>query len=51
MLSGRTPSNKMVHAPLPEGVSAELFQGRIVDVDIDHAQTWFLSGQLAGTDG
>jgi tRNA-2-methylthio-N6-dimethylallyladenosine synthase len=50
MLSGRTPTNKMVHAPLPEGVSAEQFEGRIVDVDIDHAQTWFLSGQLAGTD-
>jgi tRNA-2-methylthio-N6-dimethylallyladenosine synthase len=50
MLSGRTRTNKMVHAPLPEGHSAEEYAGRIVDVTIDHAQTWFLSGQLAGTD-
>ena len=50
MLSGRTATNKMVHAPLPEGRSADEFTGRIVDVTIDHAQTWFLSGQLAGTD-
>jgi tRNA-2-methylthio-N6-dimethylallyladenosine synthase len=50
MLSGRTPTNKMVHAPLPEGCSAGGFEGRIVNVDVNAAQTWFLSGLLAGTD-
>ncbi|HEY5541366.1 MAG TPA: tRNA (N6-isopentenyl adenosine(37)-C2)-methylthiotransferase MiaB [Coriobacteriia bacterium] len=50
MLAGRTRTNKMVHAPLPEGHVADEYAGRIVDVVIDHAQTWFLSGQLAGTD-
>jgi tRNA-2-methylthio-N6-dimethylallyladenosine synthase len=50
MLSGRTPTNKMVHAPMPSGHSATEYEGRIVDVVIDHAQTWFLAGQLEGTD-
>jgi tRNA-2-methylthio-N6-dimethylallyladenosine synthase len=50
MLSGRTTANKMVHAPLPAGHTAEQYAGRIVDIVIDHAQTWFLSGQLAGTE-
>jgi tRNA-2-methylthio-N6-dimethylallyladenosine synthase len=50
MLSGRTPTNKMVHAPLPSGRSASEYEGRIVDVVIDQAQTWFLAGQLEGTD-
>ena len=49
MLAGRTPTNKMVHAPVPEGRSASQFAGRIVDVEIDEAQTWFLVGHLAGT--
>jgi tRNA-2-methylthio-N6-dimethylallyladenosine synthase len=49
MLSGRTPSNKVVHAPLPEGCSAGEFEGRIVDITIDHAQTWFLAGEVTGT--
>jgi tRNA-2-methylthio-N6-dimethylallyladenosine synthase len=50
MLSGRTVTNKMVHAPVPDRRTADEYAGRIVDVVIDHAQTWFLSGQLAGTD-
>ena len=49
MLAGRAPSNKMVHVRVPEGHSAEEFAGRILDVEIDEAQTWFLSGRLAGT--
>jgi tRNA-2-methylthio-N6-dimethylallyladenosine synthase len=50
MLSGRTPTNKVVHAPVPAGRLAAEFEGRIVAVEIDHAQTWFLAGQVAGTD-
>ncbi len=49
MLSGRTPTNKVVHAPLPPGTCASDFEGRIVDVDIEEAQTWFLAGRLSGT--
>ena len=49
MLSGRTPTNKMVHAPLPAGRDTAEFEGRIADVTIDTAQTWFLAGVLAGT--
>ena len=49
MLAGRAPNNKMVHAPVPAGHSADEFTGRIVDVVIDEAQTWFLFGRLAGT--
>jgi tRNA-2-methylthio-N6-dimethylallyladenosine synthase len=49
MLAGRAPNNKMVHAPVPTGHTAEEFFGRIVDVEVDDAQTWFLAGHLAGT--
>ena len=48
MLAGRTPSNKMVHVRVPEGHTAEDYAGRVLDVDITEAQTWFLSGRLAG---
>ena len=50
MLSGRTPTNKVVHAPLPVGGRTEDFEGRVMDVAIEHAQTWCLIGRLAGTD-
>ena len=48
-LMGRTPTNRVVHAPVPEDVSAEDLAGRIVPVVIDEAQTWFLSGTLSDT--
>jgi tRNA-2-methylthio-N6-dimethylallyladenosine synthase len=48
MLAGRAPSNKMVHVPLPEGHAVSDYAGRIVDVDIVEAQTWFLIGRLSG---
>jgi len=50
MLAGRAPSNRMVHVPLPDGEIAEDYQAKILDVVIDAAQTWFLTGHLAGTD-
>ncbi len=49
VLSGRTPGNKVVHVVLPQGSDAKDYAGRIVDVKIDAAQTWFLSGSLLGT--
>ncbi len=45
MLSGRTASNKVVHAPLPPGTSVESLAGRFADVTIEEAQTWFLLGR------
>jgi tRNA-2-methylthio-N6-dimethylallyladenosine synthase len=50
MLAGRTPGNKMVHVPVPDERTAKDFAGRIVEVSIEEAQTWFLAGHLAGTD-
>lgn len=49
VLSGRTPGNKVAHAPVPTGALAADFAGRIVDFEIDDAQNWFVSGRLAGT--
>lgn len=49
VLTGRTPTNKVVHVTLEEGADAADFAGRILDVDIEEAQTWFLSGRLTGT--
>ena len=48
MLAGRTPSNKMVHVRVPEGHVASDYTGRILDVEIVEAQTWFLAGHLTG---
>ncbi len=49
VLSGRTPGNKVAHVPVPEGCSPDLFGGRILDVAIETAETWFVSGRLVGT--
>ncbi len=46
VLTGRSPGNKVVHVALAEGCSADEFAGRILDVHIDEAQTWFLTGSL-----
>jgi tRNA-2-methylthio-N6-dimethylallyladenosine synthase len=46
VISGRTPTNKVVHAPVPAGLSAHDLSGSFVDVRIDEAQTWFLSGEI-----
>ena len=49
MLAGRAPDNKMVHVRVPKGQVARDLAGRILSVEIEEAQTWFLSGRLAGT--
>jgi tRNA-2-methylthio-N6-dimethylallyladenosine synthase len=46
VLTGRTPANKVVHAPVPDRASAGELAGRIVPVTITEAQTWFLAGEL-----
>ena len=47
MLSGKSPKNQTVHAPIPAHKRAEDFIGSIVDVDIEQTKTWYLTGTLA----
>ncbi len=46
LIAGKSPKNQTVHAPLPEGVSADQLAGSIVNVHIDEAKTWYLSGKI-----
>ncbi|MEG0016213.1 MAG: tRNA (N6-isopentenyl adenosine(37)-C2)-methylthiotransferase MiaB [Gordonibacter sp.] len=46
LLSGKSPKNQTVHAPLPTGVSADELAGSVVKVRIDEAKTWYLSGEV-----
>lgn len=46
LLVGKSPHNVTVHAPLPQGVSAEQLAGTTVNVAIDEARTWYLSGRV-----
>jgi tRNA-2-methylthio-N6-dimethylallyladenosine synthase len=46
MLAGKTPRNQTVHVPLPEGQTAESWAGRMANVHIDEARTWYLRGRL-----
>ena len=46
MLTGRSPKNQTVHAPLPTHRTAADYAGRIAQVRIDEARTWYLRGEL-----
>lgn len=46
MISGRTPKNQVVHAPLPGGLSIDDLVGTFIKVKIDQAKTWYLSGTI-----
>ena len=48
MLQGKSPKNQTVHAPIPEGIDCAGLVGSIVDVDVDVARTWYLSGTVVG---
>lgn len=48
VLQGKSPKNQTVHAPIPEGLHIEDLIGKIVDVRVDTARTWYLSGTVAG---
>ena len=47
LLTGRSPKNQTVHAPIPAGMSVAQLEGRILPVRIDDAKTWYLQGTLA----
>ena len=46
MLSGKSPKNQTVHAPIPAGKSIDELIGEFVDVHVDVAKTWYLKGSV-----
>jgi len=46
MLSGKSPKNQTVHAPIPKDACAQDYFGKIVNVAIDECKTWYLSGHI-----
>ena len=48
VLVGHSPHNQTVLFPLPEGRSAEDYIGRMADVQVDEARTWYLRGPVVG---
>ncbi len=46
VISGKTPKNQTVHAPLPDGMNIDSLVGHMVQVKIDEARTWYLSGHV-----
>jgi tRNA-2-methylthio-N6-dimethylallyladenosine synthase len=47
VLSARTPHNRLVHVPLPDGHTAARHAGLVTQVRITGAHPWFLTGELA----
>lgn len=48
VLQGKSPWNQTVHCPVPHGVDPVSLIGKILDVRIDTARTWYLSGDSVG---
>jgi tRNA-2-methylthio-N6-dimethylallyladenosine synthase len=46
VLTGRSPKNQTVHAALPEGRTVDEYAGRVFDVAVEEARTWYLRGRL-----
>ena len=46
ILTGRSPENITVHVEAPEGAGALNCVGKIVDVSIEEAKTWYLRGRV-----
>jgi tRNA-2-methylthio-N6-dimethylallyladenosine synthase len=47
ILTGKSPKNQTVHIPLPAEKSVGDFAGRLLDVRVEEARTWYLRGSLA----
>ena len=47
LLSGKSPKNQTVHAPIPAGLSIDDLCGKIVPVHVSEAKTWYLAGDVA----
>lgn len=48
VLVGHSPYNQTVLFDLPEGHAPEDFIGKLCDVQVEEARTWYLRGQLVG---
>ena len=48
MLQGKSPWNQTVHAPVPAGTDPGALVGSIVDVKVERARTYYLSGAVVG---
>ncbi len=48
ILVGHSQKNQTVHFAAPEGLNADDLVGKLCDVKVDEARTWYLSGQLVG---
>ena len=46
LVSGRSPKNQTVHAPVPEGWTGSSLAGKLATVHVDEARTWYLSGTI-----
>ena len=46
VMVGHSEKNQTVHFNLPEGYTPEDLIGKIVDVHIDEARTWYLRGTM-----
>lgn len=48
VLQGKSPWNQTVHCPVPDGCDPHRLVGKILDVRVDTARTWYLSGLPVG---
>jgi tRNA-2-methylthio-N6-dimethylallyladenosine synthase len=48
ILVGHSPRNQTVLFPVPAGRVADEFVGRLCDVRVEQARTWYLRGELVG---
>ena len=48
MLVGHSRKLQTVHFPLREGQKAEDLAGKLVDVKVDEAKSWYLEGTQTG---
>lgn len=48
ILVGHSPKNKTVHFEIPEGHKAQDLVGKLVDVRVEEARTWYLRGPMVG---
>ena len=48
ILVGHSKKMQTVHFPVPQGMVADDLIGKIVDVRVDRARTWYLSGSVEG---
>lgn len=48
VMVGHSRKNQTVHFAVPQGLTAANLIGKIVDVSVDEARTWYLSGKVMG---